>query len=78
MKTTLKPGDVLIRVFSESAYEILDATTQQQIAIAPDLHVAVKIASERGGAVWRANIDNRGRPLGDPVLLLPKLTSTLG
>ena len=72
MTTRPRHGDVLIRVFSESSYELLDATTHAQIAIAPDLETAVKVAGERGGAVWRTNVDNHGRPLGDPVLLLPR------
>ena len=40
--------------------------THEPIAIAPDLRAALRAASERGGAVWRENVDNRGRPLGSP------------
>jgi hypothetical protein len=72
MATTPKHGDVLVRVFGESNYQLLDATTHEQIAIVPTLPAAIEVANERGGAVWRENVDNRGRPLGNPVLLLPR------
>jgi len=52
-----------------SSYQLLDATTHKQIAIIGNLEMAVTMARERGGAVWRENADNRGRPLGNPVLL---------
>ena len=71
MPATPKHGDVLIRAFGESSFQLVDATTDEQISIAPDLPVAVRIASDCGGAVWRENLDNRGRRLGSPVLLLP-------
>jgi hypothetical protein len=72
MAATPRPGDVLIRPFGESSYALVDAATNEQIAITSELRAAVKLASEHGGAVWRENVDNRGRPLGSPVLLLPK------
>ena len=67
-------GDVLIRTVGESSFELVDATTREQIAIVPALQVAVQVAGERGGAVWRENVDSRGRPLGHAVLLLPRST----
>jgi hypothetical protein len=70
--STPTQGDVLIRVIAGSSYERVDAATREQIAVVPTLDVAVKVAAERGGAVWRENVDTRGRPLGGPVLLLPR------
>ena len=70
-----KPGDVLIRAFADSSYQLVDAMTHRQIAIIGELHLAVKIATDHGGAVWRENVDNRGRPLGSPVLLLPRASA---
>ena len=72
MATIPMHGDVLIRAYAGSSYQLLDATTHKQIAIIGNLQLAVTMASERGGAVWRENVDNRGRPLGSPVLLLPR------
>ena len=72
MTTAPKHGDVLIRAYAGARYQLLDAATHTHIAIVGNLQMAVTIASERGGAVWRENVDNRGRPLGDAVLLLPK------
>jgi hypothetical protein len=65
-------GDVLIRLYTGSSYQLVDAMTREQIAIIRDLPMAVRIGSDHGGAVWRENVDNRGRPLGSPVLLLPR------
>ena len=65
-------GDVLIRAVGESSFELIDATTREQIAIVPGLQVAVQVATERGGAVWRENVDHQGRSLGKAVLLLPR------
>ena len=55
-----------------SNYQLLDATAHEQIAILGNLQMAVRMASERGGAVWRDSVDNRGHPLGASVLLLPR------
>jgi hypothetical protein len=71
-------GDVLIRAIGDSSYELVDAITHQQIAIAPALAVAVKLAGEYGGAVWRANVDKRGRFLGNPVLLMQRKSVGIG
>jgi hypothetical protein len=59
-----KDGDVLIRAVGDYSFELVDVTTREQIAIVPALRVALQVASERGGAVWRENVDHRGRPLG--------------
>ena len=67
MKTSPTHGDVLIRAYAGS-----NATTHEQIAIIGDLQTAVLMARDRGRAVWRENVDDRGRPLGSPVLLLPR------
>jgi hypothetical protein len=69
MTMTPPGGDVLIRPFGESSYQLLDMATREQIAIVPELPLAIKVASDRGGAVWRENVDDRGRPIGNPVLL---------
>jgi len=71
MSSIPKRGDVLIRALGDD-FELVDATTREQIAIVPALQEAVQVASERGGAVWRENVDDGGRPLGRPVLILPR------
>jgi len=71
MTTIPTHGDVLIRAYVGSSYQLLDATTHAN-RDSRELPMAVTMASERGGAVWRENVDNRGRPLGAPVLLLPR------
>ena len=65
-------GDVLIRTYAGSSYQLLDASTHEQIAVIGTLQMAVMMARDRGGSVWRENVDNRGRPLGNPVLLMPR------
>lgn len=71
MSSIPKHGDVLIRALDDD-FELVDATTREQLAIVPALQEAVQVASERGGAVWRENVDDGGRPLGHPVLILPR------
>ena len=48
MATIPQHGDVLIRVFAQSSYQLVDATTREQIAIVPALPMGLKVASERG------------------------------
>lgn len=73
MTTSPTRGDVLIRVYAGSSFQLVDAMTREQIAIIGDLKMAVRIGSDHGGAVWRENVDNRGRPIGDPILLMPQM-----
>ena len=71
MQNACQHGDVLIRDFVGGSFQLLDAATHEQIAIVPSFENVLRIAADRGGAVWRQNIDNRGRPLGSPMLLAP-------
>ena len=71
---TANRGDVLIRVFAGSSLELVDAVTREPITMVSSLDEAIAIAAERRAAVWRENVDNRGRALGSPILLLPKVS----
>jgi hypothetical protein len=72
----VRHGDVLVRHFVGSSLELVDANTHRPIAIVPTLHHAVTIAAGRGGRVWSENVDNRGRALGEPILLAsPEMTT---
>jgi hypothetical protein len=66
-------GDVLIR-HSICEFELVDPVTDETIARRTTLVDAVRLAANRGGAVWRQNIDAAGRGLGEPILLLPRRT----
>jgi len=66
-------GDVLLRVYAGSSFELLDAITHEQIAIVPAIEFAIRIAADRHALLWQQNVDNRGRPLGEPVLLTPPM-----
>lgn len=65
-------GDVLVRAFGLS-FELVDAVTHEQIAIVPSINYAIRIAIIRHGLLWQENVDNRGRTLGEPVLLTPQM-----
>jgi hypothetical protein len=67
--TTVNHGDILIRD-AASAFELLDATTLECVETVGTLYAAIDRARERGGSVWRQNVDNRGRALGEPFLLV--------
>ena len=71
---TANRGDVLIRVFAGSSLELVDAVTREPITVASSLNEAISLAAERRAAVWRENVDSRGRALGAPILLLPKVS----
>ena len=71
MKTAVATGDVVIRSNVGGSFQLVDATTHEQIAIVPSIETALTIGAERGGSVWHENADNRGRILSPPTLLLP-------
>jgi hypothetical protein len=67
---TNKPGDVLIRHLNSMEYVLADAATREVLAgpfgtFPSALHAARRLAA--GNSVWLEDVDNRGRPLGDPV-----------
>ena len=69
----IRKGDLIIQRAPGSAdFELHDAKTGKLLLVSPTLRAALDLAIARGGALWRYNQDNRGRPLGDPVLLMPR------
>ena len=70
MQKAVATGDVVIRSYVGGSFQLIDATTQEQIAIVPSIEIALTIGAKRGGSVWHENADNRGRVLGSPTLLL--------
>jgi hypothetical protein len=72
MQTAVASGDVFIRPYVGGSFQLVDASTREQIAIVPSMETALSLGTERGGAVWQENADNRGRVLGPPILLLPR------
>jgi hypothetical protein len=67
-----RPGDVLIRSAGAS-YELVDAVTHQPIAAADTFQEALALASKHRAAVWQANVADRRRAAGEPVLVLPNV-----
>ena len=65
-------GDVLVRDIGKRSLQLVDADTHEPIAIVPSISAALKIAADRNAAVWRENVDNRGREFGPPILLMPR------
>jgi hypothetical protein len=63
-------GDVLIRHINSIEYVVTDAITREALdgpfeSFPSALRAAKRLAGEH--AVWLEDVDNRGRPLGDPV-----------
>lgn len=59
-----RPGD---------GFVVLDAVSQQQFSTFPTFAEALSDASTRTtGTVWHQATDNRGRSMGDPVIVLRK------
>jgi hypothetical protein len=63
--------DVLLRGDSATGFELVEAGSLHRIqGQIPSIEAAVEIARAHGaGVIWQQSVDNRGRPLGDPVRL---------
>jgi hypothetical protein len=72
---TPRRGDVVIRHSTSSDFQLVDAVSEELIATSHSLVGAIDLAAARGGAVWRQNLDQRGRAVGLPLLLLPRSRS---
>lgn len=55
----VQPGDVVIRHYVGKTLQLIDATTNEQIAIIPSVDHALKMAAQRVGAVWQEQGDHR-------------------
>lgn len=66
-----QPGDILIRSNPAGGYELVDAVSQVFIdgpfKVALTAVAAARLREAR--AIWQQNVDDRGRPLGDPFRL---------
>ena len=64
--------DVLIRNASPDAYLVAEATSSRTLA-GPFISLVDAITTARllahGGSIWRENVDDRGRPLGEAIRL---------
>ena len=69
----MAPGDLLIIRRGPNLFELVDATTREQITIGSTSKELLRIGARRRGAVWQENVDNRGRPLAEPILVLRRL-----
>ena len=60
-------GDLVLRGSFSAGFEIVDALTEQHVAGPMQLSRAIQAAKAYGAiALWRQNVDDRGRPLGQP------------
>ena len=64
-------GDLLVRMSGAGRFELVDVVTLTLVAGPFDGFAgAMTAARERGvRAIWQQNVDDRGRPLGDPFRL---------
>ena len=65
-----EPRDVLVRHLNSLEYLLVDASTREVLAGPFDTFPSALIAARRianGNSVWLEDVDNRGRPLGNPV-----------
>ena len=65
-----EPRDVLVRHLNSMEYVLVDASTREVLAGPFDTFPTALIAARRladGNGVWLEDVDNRGRPLGNPV-----------
>ena len=62
MPLPIQPGDLVIRQYVGHTLQLIDAVTNEQLAIIPSVEHALKIAAERAGAVWQEQGGRHGRP----------------
>jgi hypothetical protein len=69
--TAPEAGDLLLRGSFQRGFELLDAVTKQPIIDGMlSITRAIAVARARGArALWQMNIDQRGRPFGEPFRL---------
>ena len=71
----METGDLLIRGSGHARFLVLDATSHETLTVCATFNEAIGFAARRNtGAVWHQATDNRGRPMGDPTILLPRVT----
>jgi hypothetical protein len=68
-----KLGSVVLRAAFNDGFVLADLQTDALVERnLPSLQAAVEAARRLGVTeIWQQNVDNRGRPLGDPFKLLP-------
>jgi hypothetical protein len=66
----MQPGDIIIRS-AGGVFYLHDAQTQRLLLTSQTLRGALDLAMAHGRTVWRENTDLRGRPVGEPVMLIP-------
>jgi hypothetical protein len=68
-----KLGGVVLRASFNDGFVLADLQTDLLVERnLPSLQAAVEAARRLGVTeIWQQNVDNRGRPLGDPFKLLP-------
>ena len=65
--------DLLILHRLTDGYVVLDALSQQQVAAFTTFAEALSFASRHTeGTVWHQTTDNRGRPMGDAIVVFRK------
>ena len=69
-----EPGDMLIRGRIGVGFDVVDAVTDVLIATLPSFNGALTFAAKQPtAAVWHQLTDKRGRHLGNPTRLLPRI-----
>jgi hypothetical protein len=65
------PSDVILRGDTSTGFHIVDAMTEAHLAgPLSSLSAAIEAARQHGACgVWQQSVDNRGRALGDPILI---------
>ena len=72
--SSVQSGDLLIRGAGDARFAVLDACSNETLAVCATFNEAISFAARRNsGAVWHQATDNRGRPMGDPTIVLPRV-----
>lgn len=69
---SLAPEGIILRGSLERGYTLVDFSTGEQISeVFAELQPAIDAALNSGATtIWQENLDNRGRALGPPTILV--------
>lgn len=71
--TEAKRGDVVLRGSLETGFVVIDAITREFLTSPVSVVEAWQFAQKRGAdQIWQQQLDDRGRPLGQPIRMLHK------
>jgi hypothetical protein len=71
---TPEPGDTVIIRRAPHIFDVIDVETNDVIATRPTQDEALTMAAQCQGSVWQQAVDRYGQYMGEPILMLRRVT----